>query len=361
MLSSVATKDDIRALRLMFESRSQLAIPSQNNPLVLQDTSRLKLVLTMPQLQLSFKEANSILQSFSAEVTAILKIFLASFLVCLKDLLLALPQLILLYRVMRRLPPAISLVLHDNITFEDALGRVQSLQFQQFRHWDVFEASLRCAFELVPGKQKVISGDYVLTSPGHIGRLTSRNWSLAVRPGFAVKMAITLRQIFAEGRRCPRGCGSATSKVTTTGYCCGTCGLLFAVRKRSDRVYHEKLLSDSDSETNVGKSFKEGRTPFGRHQISKVIQYNVGSIPKSSSLSEETEELKAFKRIELAETPSKSQQPGMYSKGFFSVYSLICDISNAYISTDSTASNRCDWASWATRNQTESNRYLMGR
>ena len=322
MLSSMATKDDIRVLRSLFESRSQSATPSQRYPLMPHDTSRLKLVLTIPQLHLSFKEAASILQNFSAEVTVILKIFLASFLVCFKDLLLALPQLILLCRILRRLPPAIFLVLHDNITFEDALGRVQSLQFQQFRHWDVFETSLRCAFALVPGKQKVISGDYVLTSPEHMGQLTSRNWSLAVRPGSVVKMAITLTQIFVEGRRCPRGCGSATSKVTTTEYCCGTCGLLFAVRKKSDEVHPKKPVSDRDLETNIGKAFMEGRNSSGRHQISNVIQYNVLSIPKTFSLSEEIEELKAFKRIQLAETPQRSQatqQPGMYSKELFSV------------------------------------------
>jgi hypothetical protein len=56
---------------------------------------------------------------------------------------------------------------HDNITFEDALGRMQSLQFQQFRHRTVFEVSLRCKLDNLPGMRKVLSGEYVLTTPKH--------------------------------------------------------------------------------------------------------------------------------------------------------------------------------------------------
>ena len=317
MLSKVATKDDIQGLRLLLESRSQSVTPSHRYPRMAQDTSRLKLVLTIPLLHLSFNDAASVLQNFSAEVTAIVKIFLASFLVCFRDLILALPQLILLYRVLRRLPPAISLVLHDNINFEDALGRVQSLQFQQFRHWDVFETSLRCAFELVPGRQKVMSGEYVLTSPEHTGQLTSHNWSLAVRPGFVVKMAITLTQVFVEGRRCPRGCESVTRKMTTMEYCCGSCGLLFAVRKMSEKVRPGKPVSNKDPEVYIDQALVEDRISSEKHQVSDVFRPNLLSAPESFSLSAEIEDLKALKRIQLAEMPQKSQAiqlPGMYSR-----------------------------------------------
>ena len=326
MLSNVATKDDIQGLRILFESRTQsattTATPSQRYPHMPQDTSRLKLVLTIPLLNLSFNDAASVLQNFSAEVTAIVKLFLASFLVCFKDLILALPQLILLYRFLRCLPPAISLVLHDNINFEDALGRVQSLQFQQFRHWDVFETSLRCAFELVPGKQKVMSGDYVLTGPEHMGQLTSHNWSLAVRPGLAVKMAITLKQIFVEGRRCPRGCDSATRKMTTMEYGCGSCGLLFAVRTKSEKVRRGKPVGNKDPEMNVDEALLGIISFAGSHQVSDVFEPNVLSAPEPFSLSAEIEDLKALKRIQLSEMPQKLQAiqlPGAYSKEQYSV------------------------------------------
>jgi hypothetical protein len=363
MLSNVATKDDIQGLRLLLESRSQSSTPSHRYPRMPQDTSRLKLVLTIPLLHLSFNDAASVLQNFSAEAMAIVKIFLASFLVCFRDLILALPQLILLYRVLRRLPPAISLVLHDNINFEDALGRVQSLQFQQFRHWDVFETSLRCAFELVPAQQKVRSGDYVLTSPEHTGRLISQNWSLAVRPGFTVKMAITMTQIFVEGRRCPRGCESATKKMTTIEYCCGSCGLFFAVRKKSKKFrrgqpFHKQREMNVDEALLGILSFSES------HQVSDAFEPDVLSAPEPFSLSAEIEDLKALKRIQLSEMPQNSQAiqlPGMYSKEQFSVSHTKLQCSSAHPGTDSAVSERQEWTGCATWAQAETNRILMGR
>ena len=366
MLSNVATKDDIQGLRILLEMRTQsattTATPSQRYPHMPQDTSRLKLVLTIPLLNLSFNEAASVLQNFSAEVTAIVKLFLASFLVCFKDLILALPQLILLYRVLRRLPPAISLVLHDNINFEDALGRVQSLQFQQFRHWDVFETSLRCAFELVPGKQKVMSGDYVLTGPEHMGQLTSHNWSLAVRPGLAVKMAITLKQIFVEGRRCPRGCESATRKMTTIEYGCGSCGLLFAVRTKSEKVRRGKPVGNKDPEMNVDEALLEDLSLAETHQVSDVVQPNVLSAPEPFSLSAEIEDLKALKRIQLSEMPQKSQAiqlPGMYSKEQLLVSHTKMQCSSAHTRIDSAVSERQEWPGCAAWAQSETT--LLGR
>ena len=230
VISSMATKDDIQDLKVLLRSQSYSPSANQTFSSVPQDTSRMMLVLAIPQLGLPIKEAVSIMQHFSTELRVVLKVFLASFVVCLKDLLLALPQLILLYKVLRRLPQAISLVLHDNITFEDALGRMQSLQFQQFRHWTVFEASLRCKFDNLPGMRKVLSGQYVLTSPRYRLQLTPDNWSEVIRPGFVVKMAIMIDMVLANHQRCPRQCESKVSQVTDLEYRCDACAMVFAVQ-----------------------------------------------------------------------------------------------------------------------------------
>jgi SCA7, zinc-binding domain len=232
MLSRMATKDDMQDIKTLLISQLQLTTPAQKSLSLPQDTSRMMLVLTIPQLHLSATDAISILQHFSAELVLILKAVLASFIFCLKDLLIALPQLILLYRVLKRLPQAISLVLHDNITFEDALGRMQSLQFQQFRHWTVFEASLRCKFDNLPGMRKVLSGEYILTTPRHRLQLTRQNWSEVIRPGFVIKMAIMINTVQTSYQKCPRECGSNVSKTTDVDYRCDDCGLVFAVQLR---------------------------------------------------------------------------------------------------------------------------------
>lgn len=198
-----------------------------------QDTSRLMLVLTIPQLRLPAKEAALILQHFSAELIIVLKAFVASFVVCMKDLLFAIPNVVLVYEMLLRLPLSVSLVLRDNINFEDALGRMQSLQFQHFQHWPVFEASLRCNFQNLPGMLKVVSGEHVLTTPKHKIQLRPHNWSELIRPGFIVKMAIMINTVQTSYQECPRGCGSRISKFTDKDYSCEDCKLVFAVQQKS--------------------------------------------------------------------------------------------------------------------------------
>jgi hypothetical protein len=73
------------------------------------------------------------------------------------------PQLLLAWRVLQRFPPTISLVLHDNIAFEDVFGRIHSLQYQQFKHWRVFKHSLEESFKGFPGSKRVHT--YRLVSP----------------------------------------------------------------------------------------------------------------------------------------------------------------------------------------------------
>jgi hypothetical protein len=185
------------------------------------------LVLTVPQLNLSTKDIKSILRHFYEEVKILVKAFLVSFLICFKDLLLATPQLFLVYTILQRLPATISLTLHDNITLEDALGRVQALQFQQFRHWQVFEASLRCQFDQLPGMRQVLSGSYVLMLPKRGIEISAQNWAATIRSGVLIEMAIVLTHLQAPDQKCPRQCLSGVSRLRGKEYCCNQCGLKF--------------------------------------------------------------------------------------------------------------------------------------
>lgn len=262
----------------------------------------LMLALTIPRLNLSTRDIVSLLSYLSEEVEQVVKLFVASFVICFKDLLLAIPQMVLLYRVLRRLPQAISLVLHDNITFEDALGRVQSLQFQQFKHWPVFEASLRCKFEGLPGTRKVLDGKYVLTSPKCIDILDAKNWSRSIQPGIVVKMAISFSEISTLGKRCPRGCESEPSRVTDIEYCCKDCHLTFALDGYNEPALHAK------TQTEVREFEKE----LPHHTVAQINSLRHAWRPvgpkvdieevedRTASFSTENQELQIFKRIHIS-------------------------------------------------------------
>ena len=193
------------------------------------------LTLGLPRFNIIKRDLLNLLQRLSAEVEIVLRLFLASFLVCLKDLLLALPQIGLIYKILQRLPQAISLTLHDNMTFEDALGRVQSLQYQQFKHWTVFEASLRCAFANAPGMKKVADGHFVLTSPAAVGTLTASNWTQMVKPGLEIRMSIIIKTLNRAAGQCPRGCTVAENVVSNGEIYCTHCGLYYQNRHNDRR------------------------------------------------------------------------------------------------------------------------------
>lgn len=191
----------------------------------------LTLVLSIPQLNLPTQHIAFLLRHFCAEAGMILRLFFASFLFHIKELLLAVPHLMLLYRVSQRIPQMLSLVMHDNIAFEDALGRLHSLQFQQFKHWAILEMSLRCSFEGLRGSKQVLNGNYLLTSPSHKEQLTAENWSRLVRPGLVVNMGIIVGTQ-SKSSECPRGCSSSATKMSDNEFHCYACGGFFGVHKR---------------------------------------------------------------------------------------------------------------------------------
>lgn len=191
-------------------------------------TARIMLTLTLPRLNITKQDLQILLRYLSAEVETVLRLCFAVFLVCLKDLLWALPQIIVICKILQRLPQAISLTLHDNMTFEDALGRVQSLQYQQFKHWTVFETSLRCTFADTPGMKKVLDGHFVLTTAAPARTLTASNWTQLVKPGLEIRMSIIIKTMSTAERQCPRGCAATDNIVSNGEVRCSHCGLYFS-------------------------------------------------------------------------------------------------------------------------------------
>ncbi|PMD62077.1 uncharacterized protein K444DRAFT_525361 [Hyaloscypha bicolor E] len=98
----------------------------------------------------------------------------------------------------------------DSIQFTDALGRTEPLPYQYFRHWDIFEAMLRCRFKQLPGEKLVEQGRYHLLDTKRKDLVIDRSrWERSVFPGTGISMSmIILGMLFNKGS-CPRvTCGA---------------------------------------------------------------------------------------------------------------------------------------------------------
>jgi hypothetical protein len=272
----------------------------------------------LPKVNLSQNNLKILLRRLSVEVEVVLRSFLASLFVFLRDILMALPQINMIWKILRRLPPTISLVLHDNIRFEDALGRVQSLQYQQFKYWTVFEANLRCAFTNSPGMQKVLDGSFVLISSLHGERLTPSNWTLRVRPGLEIQMSITIKRVLMWPGRCLRSasCGGYTRRISEWEYCCLVCGLLISCKNESltpeTPVTASKNVSSTEvcpvlSASNIGS--QRSAPEHGRNSSASVLtgvtipaspsQHILGPKKRILEWQNETREIEVLKRVHL--------------------------------------------------------------
>jgi hypothetical protein len=105
-----------------------------------------------------------------------------------------------------------ALAIEDSIHFTDALGRTYHLQYQWFKHWDVFEPLLRCEFKALPGEKRVLSGHYyILNAKRKDMVIKQERWKQSVFPGSHVSMSmIIVGQIFKEDYY-PRSCGGEYS------------------------------------------------------------------------------------------------------------------------------------------------------
>lgn len=197
------------------------------------------LVLTIPQLDLSMKDITVILQWLSEEVEQVVKLLLASLILCFRNLLFAIPQMRLLYRIVRRLSQAILLVLHDSSTFEDALGRMQSLQFQWFRHWPVFEANLRYQYDQLPGMQPALAKRYFFNMPKVAMTVTSTSWETLVRPGSTISMSILLEHVRTVDATCSWGRLTIPTRFSMLEHSCSGCNLLFGLSSEGKHAHND--------------------------------------------------------------------------------------------------------------------------
>ncbi|KAI9702790.1 MAG: hypothetical protein M1836_008004 [Candelina mexicana] len=208
------------------------------------------------------------------------------------------PQLLRALRTLLRLiPRQPTMLLEDNISFEDALGRIHSLQYAYFRDWTVFEAMLRVKFKAVPGEYSVSKGQYRIVNTVNGRCISQQNWNNLVFPGTQVAMSIIMEQLLSPDGRCPRPkCrGKAASQVVPLGSVCSACALEFS------QSNHEL------AETSLGKELRLNQA-LDSYNSPTPIESNVSLRDKSyeffarnvvQDVEREWEEVAYFRRVHL--------------------------------------------------------------
>jgi len=102
----------------------------------------------------------------------------------------------------------------DSLHFTDALGRAEQLPYQYFRHWDIFEAMLRCKFKELPGEKLVAKGQYHILDMRRKHVVIDRSkWQRSVFPGVDITMSMAILGILFERGACPRvACGTPNAQ-----------------------------------------------------------------------------------------------------------------------------------------------------
>jgi hypothetical protein len=282
-----------------------------NDPSILMGSSNqnMTIAVTRSHPSVSLYWINDTLDNLSTEVEATSRFVMASVLVALRDFLLLIPQILVFTRMMRALPRAIALMRQDSIRFEDALGRVQNLQFQHFRNWKVFEAMVQCNFEGIPGYRKILKQQYLLTCPRLPGQqLVPATWGQFVFPGMTVVMAINVNGSESNGDSCPRCSSCHTSSWVTTGSRCSSCGLVFSRGSITAPISAASAMCSESSSGYDNVIPHNGRT---RSDMSTKIADEADANPddKSTDAEDETENLKTFKRIHMLQMPHSSAPP----------------------------------------------------
>jgi len=105
----------------------------------------------------------------------------------------------------------------DYIQFTDALGRTGPLPYQYFRHWDIFEAMLRCEFKQLPGEKLVAQGRYHLLNAKRKDLVIDQSrWERSVFPGASISMSMVILDMLFNKGSCPRvACGAQNAQLST--------------------------------------------------------------------------------------------------------------------------------------------------
>lgn len=118
--------------------------------------------------------------------------------------LLLTPSFGRIYRTFQSLSRTPSLLLQDNITLEDALGRTMSLPYEHFRYWPVFLARLQSSFNGMPGEWKVKENQFRILNLRMGGEFISgSDWHRMVFPGARLAMSMVYLRDYWETTPCP--------------------------------------------------------------------------------------------------------------------------------------------------------------
>jgi hypothetical protein len=295
---NIATSDDLQRLETLIKSHLQDKVPdSGRRPHC--HTEEIPLVRLNLSLSVSTENIWTIFRYLSAKVDTSFQHLVGFLFVALKEMVLSLPHLLVFLKVLQQIPCAVSLVLEDNIRFEDALGRFQSLQYQHFKHWTVFEACLRCTFINTPGMQKVLQGQFVLICPGVSKEvLDATNWEKYASPGMVVIMSMSISTILTPSGRCPRGCVARRTAVSGSEFRCTACDLTFSVRHAPKEDIYRTLNFIGKRSTPTAIRDIRMRARTGTHPIKSEQQRNRQRRESAAS------RLRAQLNIDRAEVPN---------------------------------------------------------
>ncbi|CAG8954558.1 hypothetical protein HYFRA_00004475 [Hymenoscyphus fraxineus] len=196
---------------------------------VSENTTRLARSYNSMNLLLSSSRASFFyLRVLPAQVLNFLRTFPAEIRALLEKILRANMQMYAtLVRIQTQLASSPRFPGTENIVFEDGLGVVRELPYGWFKHWETFSGLLQVEFKDTPGRNKIMRGEYYLTSSRWPSTaIQPENWQVSIYPGVRITMHILMiNEVY--GYVCPRpGCGQILrfrpDKLTSTN--CEWCG-----------------------------------------------------------------------------------------------------------------------------------------
>ncbi|KAF8253177.1 hypothetical protein K440DRAFT_279586 [Wilcoxina mikolae CBS 423.85] len=218
----------------------------------------------------------------------------------------------LLLKIHESMPRSPTRLIQDNIVFDDALGRVKSLEFEYFRHWRVFREWLCCEFGGLPGGDKINKGLYCIrtTNGNQLINQNEGDWTSQIRPGMRLDMSVVMERLLKKKDPCPRnGCtGKGDTRSKKDVYVqCNKCGLLYTIQQarvveiedtKTSKANAPERDGDTSNESRLDEGYRErrGMTSSDRTQAGNIVD------DKKEELEErERQEVMFFKRIQISE------------------------------------------------------------
>ena len=175
--------------------------------------------------------------------------------------------IVLIHLSAYRIPRGPIQVLQDNVSFGEMLGRVHSLQYQHFRHFEVFEAMLRSEFKQSPGAQKVLSGQYNILNAVNHGLIAKDTWPDKVFPGTKLVMSAIVDSLKNRPGFCPRlGCdGRVSTAKNTDKMICPDCNLIvYSSYRDGDLSIHSRSIEESQGNRQAQSVIELSQLPWLR-------------------------------------------------------------------------------------------------